>query len=226
MPYGGFWVKRDIEVPEQEINKYYREAVKKNLSDIPRNREKALTLFKGLAKEYIDSPLSPFYVEMAYFLEKMVEEDRAWKEPADVSKLSLDEQINYYIYKLRDDPCPYSLPFFQPLRGGRVRILDHGNASVKLVEIGAPALPVLEKLLEDRRPIRHGHFVEYGGIETASNEIEIIESPDDRFEAAIIRQITGLSLRFYRYRDAAREIIKAIKAKPEKPPEKSGEKKE
>jgi len=119
------------------------------------NRAKAAERFAEFAQKYPMSRWTPDAQELVSLLKKMVEEDKNWKEPEDISKLSINEQISYRVYKLRDvnlwEPSTPGHTFFLSSQWlGR----DIRNAAWELYKIGEPAIPILIGLLNDRRPTR------------------------------------------------------------------------
>lgn len=89
---------------------------------------------------------------LGQMLASMAAEDMQFREPEDVSALSIQEQIDYYIYKLRDLA---ERELFIPgscnvIRDSRMS----DSAAVALRKIGKPAVTKLIELLEDRQPTR------------------------------------------------------------------------
>lgn len=89
---------------------------------------------------------------LGQMLASMAAEDMQFREPEDVNALSVQEQIDYYIYKLRDLA---ERELFVP---GSCNVIRDSHmpdsAAVALRTIGKPAVPALIELLEDRRPTR------------------------------------------------------------------------
>jgi len=123
------------------------------------DRAKAADMFAEIVQKYPNSEYANKSQELVNLLRKMVEEGKNWKEPEDISKLSMDEQIAYWVYKLRD------VNFQTCLSPGYTRFLDQEShprarkdgfkhAGWELLEIGKPAIPTLINLLNDRRPTR------------------------------------------------------------------------
>lgn len=114
------------------------------------NRALAAQRFEEVARRYPDSPYAADSRELAAHLRDMVKEDHRWREPRHVHRLPLVDQIEYYVYHLRD---VHGVQNCQP---GTCSVLfwSHDNAAVRLREIGLPAIPRLINLLHDRRPIR------------------------------------------------------------------------
>lgn len=168
------------------------------INNILKDRGKACALFERLTQQYPNSHYAPFYHETVTLLKQMINEDKNWKEPQDISKLSLEDKINYYIYELRNtDSCKakgtdryvnfvYQYPEDSPIK--------------KLIEIGEPAIPFLKKLYNDKRPIM--------GISTGVPRIQELLKPNDTIGKD---EYPTLPSYIYRYQDAAKEIITAIK---------------
>ena len=119
------------------------------------DRPAAARRFRWVADQYPRSTFGRQSKELSELLATMVQEDQAWKEPADNSKLTVEEQITYNVYKLREVTC------YQIMQPGMCSVLEpfgqkEGtyNAAIELRKIGPPAVPRLTKLLEDRRPTR------------------------------------------------------------------------
>jgi hypothetical protein len=128
------------------------------------DRAKAAEYFRAVVVNHSQSVYFAESRELADLLEKMIQEDVIWKEPADRDKLSLTEKIAYNVYHLRNVNC------HQTCNPGRCSVFcqlvsnelakETGlpgpvyNAAIELREIGVPAIPALIGLLSDRRPLR------------------------------------------------------------------------
>ncbi|MCP3677978.1 MAG: HEAT repeat domain-containing protein [Deltaproteobacteria bacterium] len=119
------------------------------------DRSEVAKAFRKLVSTYPDSYYAEDSRELTGLLMKMVDEDKAWNEPADHEHMSVQEKIKYNIYRLRDVACRQ---FSQP---GMCNVLSsfgaetgEYNAAIELSKIGRPAIPALIALLGDRRPIR------------------------------------------------------------------------
>lgn len=175
------------------------------LDNTPKNREKSLFLFNELLQKYPDSLYAPVYREIIPLLQRMVEEDKNWKEPKNIMNLTIEERINYYIYKLRDITEEERKK--SPRELGYVYQYPQNSAPLKLIEIGELVIPCLKKLLNDRRPIMSiSPRMILRGIEWWDESSQ---------QWLILKGYKGLPKDFYRYQDAAREIIEVIKATKE-----------
>lgn len=113
-------------------------------------RSMAATRFEEIVHLYPNSAYAADSRELAARLRDMVKEEGRWREPWDVRSLPLVDQIEYYVYHLRD------------VHGGQLdspgmcSVLEWSddNAAARLRDIGRPAIPRLINLLHDRRPIR------------------------------------------------------------------------
>ncbi len=118
------------------------------------NRKIAARQFEDAERLFPNSEYKSDSIELANLLNKMVSEDRVWREPADPDQLSLQERIKYNIHHLRDVNC------YQVMQPGMCHVLsDFGsqgddNAAMELHRIGEPTIPHLIDLLADRRPLR------------------------------------------------------------------------
>lgn len=116
-----------------------------------KDRKKTARLLKRVFLEYPET----FYVnqskELSGLLTQMIKEDNNWKEPKDITQLSINEKINYHIYHLRD------IASYQPGNASINSVFytnkNEYNAALSLKEIGNPAIPFLIDLLDDRRPL-------------------------------------------------------------------------
>jgi hypothetical protein len=118
------------------------------------DRKTAAKLFREVATKYADTYYAKDSRELADQLDKMIEEDRIWKEPKDVQSLSKPELIAYHIYHLRDVVAhQWSQPGYCHVLSG---FLDDkkSNSAKGLRGLGEAAIPALLDLLDDRRPIR------------------------------------------------------------------------
>lgn len=205
---------------DEECKKYLKIAPLKGVE----TRKRAANLFEKLAQKYPASHTPVDFRELAYYLKIMAREDEAWQEPLDVSKLSLDEQINYYIYKLRDaggSECHVGSGGYSIFKGGKVvrkwkaidkpAIFKGGEVAHKLVAIGEPAILALADLITDRRPIAIHSSRGSSGMKIAT----IIYPSGEK--------VYFLPNLIYRYQNATKEIIKAIKSRVQKTKEKSEE---
>lgn len=130
------------------------------------DRPQASKLFQMVVSQFPDSIYCDQCKKWSSELSRMIEEDQKWVEPEDVKLLSLQAQIQYYIYHIRNINL-YKFGYPSKLN------LIEGSAE-ELVEIGRPAIPFLIDLLDDsrltrtvdyNRPFskRHG-IVEYGDV--------------------------------------------------------------
>jgi len=151
------------------------------------DRAKAADMFAEIARKYPELKYGQESQELSDFLRKMVEEDKVWREPEDISKLTVDERISYWVYKLRDvnlvTPAkPSSTHFLDWASDPRLRKDGFKHAGWQLLEIGKPTVPVLIRLLNDRKPTRTVGYTRF----------------------------TYLSRTIQRYQDAALEILEKI----------------
>ncbi len=144
------------------------------------DRAEAAKRYLAVAKRYSDTDRGKMSLELAKLLEKMVEEDKQFREPKDITAQSEKERIDYYVYKLRD---LVEQEFFTP---GNCNILWHPrtpeSAALTLREIGKPAVPALIELLEDRRPTRSVTIAMNGGVvlRYCDAALQIIEAIADK----------------------------------------------
>src|SRR5262245_61480806 len=69
------------------------------------DRARAARLFRVVVGRHPECKYAPDSRELAEFLDKMAEEDRAWKEPLDRDKLQEAKWIQYNVHHLRDVTC-------------------------------------------------------------------------------------------------------------------------
>ncbi|MHC4332320.1 MAG: hypothetical protein ACYSUV_01045 [Planctomycetota bacterium] len=173
-------------------------------------REEAAARFRAIAEQVAGSRQGETADELARLLEEMVEEDRQFQKPEDLSALSEGQLIDYYVYKLRD------VAAVQHVHRGKCFVLYYNrpwlgekgeNAALKLRKIGKPAVPRLIELLDDRRPTRSmggssgsgEHLLRYGDV-----ALQVIEAIAGREFGASLEQ-KGLYL--VDSRPAARQAI-------------------
>ena len=94
--------------------------------------------------------------ELASRLDEEAKEDAAWVEPASPATLSPDARTAWLVHHLRDATGTY-LPFdgyttFLPRRGPDAS--PAAGVVAELLAAGRASLPLLLRLLEDRRPVR------------------------------------------------------------------------
>lgn len=202
------------------------------------NRLQAAELFDKLtemSKQYSDAniyfSLHQLYVPMSQEysknLRKMSEEDKNWKAPENILKLSKDEQIAVYVYRLRDiaDYQITKTDFFKDRsrqyycdNTDEIKKLpaERKNAITCLAEFGYKAIPTLLTLLDDRRPTRSimfwnnhlssgYHLVCYGDI---AQDVLYIVLPKELREKWFLCYGT-FSSEFYKNREKAIDEIKA-----------------
>jgi hypothetical protein len=118
------------------------------------NRPLAAERFRKVTTMYSGTYYAEESRELADLLDEMVKEDRAWREPKDLSALSQSELIAYHIHHLRDVVAhQFSQPGYCNVLSSFLRE-EEGNAAKELRSLGQAAVPALLELLEDRRPIR------------------------------------------------------------------------
>lgn len=152
------------------------------------NRKEAARLFRRVSTEYGNTYYADQCRELAELLDRMVIEDLNYKRPKNVEGLDAKARIEFHIHNLRD------VVAYQISQPGYCHVLNSFskpsekkyNAAIELRKIGAPAIPYLMELLEDRRPIRSvGYWRHF------------------RPDRTVLR-----------YQDAAIQIIDAIRSKP------------
>jgi ankyrin repeat protein/beta-lactamase regulating signal transducer with metallopeptidase domain len=156
-------------------------------------RAEAAARFRAIAEQAAGSREGETAGELAVLLEEMVEEDRVFKEPEDLSALSEGQLIDYYVHKLRD------VAAVQHAYPGKCFVLYYNklwlgekddNAALKLRKIGKAAMPRLIELLDDRRPTRSmggseasgEHLLRYGDV-----ALQVIEAIAGREFGANLR---------------------------------------
>ncbi len=119
------------------------------------DRKHAAELFKEVGDKYPKSRYAKDSIELGVLLGKMLEEDERWAEVPRPDALPFDQRVAYFLYHLRDVECyQYSDPGMCVMLGEFGRKPGETNAAMKLKELGAPVIPTLIALLEDRRPTR------------------------------------------------------------------------
>ena len=125
------------------------------------SREAVARRFRSIAERYPDLKGAETTRQLAALLERMAEEDRAFREPKDPAKLSEKERIRYLVYKLRDVA---ETGAFVP---GKCRVLSHprtyNSPAVALRQMGKAAVPALIDLMTDDRPTRSNDLLSNGG---------------------------------------------------------------
>lgn len=121
-----------------------------------------------MADRFPESDYAEDSRELAGLLRRMVEEDRAWKEPAEPLELGPEERIRYLIHHLRDLDCyQRSQPGMCDVLSGCGPFGERPNPAVELVKLGEAAVPALLEMLEDRRPTRSvGYWRDFGKSRT------------------------------------------------------------
>lgn len=131
--------------------------------------------FTVIGQEYEMTRQGRTSAELGHLLTQMVLEDQTFVEPKDIQGLPLHQQIDYYVFKLRDVTAQ---EMFIP---GKCRVLDHArtsdNPAQALREMGKAAVPALIQLLQDRRPTRSVSDPRNGGVVLRNCDValEIIE---------------------------------------------------
>jgi hypothetical protein len=119
------------------------------------NRRLAAERFREIVAKYAKTVYASDAKELADLLDKMVEEDRAWKEPDDVASLTVAARIEYDVYHLRDVVAhQWSQPGYCHVLAGGLLGDDGPNAAKNLRDLREASIPALLDLLDDRRPIR------------------------------------------------------------------------
>jgi HEAT repeat protein len=119
------------------------------------DRPLAAKRFREVATKYAGTVYAANSQELADNLDKMIEEDRQWKEPKDISALTQPEKIGYHVYHLRDVVAhQWGQPGNCNVLSGLSFDKEPQNSAKALLEIGEPAIPALLDLLDDQRPIR------------------------------------------------------------------------
>lgn len=119
------------------------------------DRAKAARMFREVVRAYPRSDHAIGAEEIAGFLERMIDEDKAWKEPGDPTTLPLKDKLDYNLYHLRNVNCyQFSQPGICDVLADSGRNKASYNAAKELRALGEPAIPALLALLEDRRPMR------------------------------------------------------------------------
>ncbi|MBN1972873.1 MAG: M48 family metalloprotease [Sedimentisphaerales bacterium] len=137
------------------------------------NRAKLAQIFLTIGAKHPKTDECKTATELGHLLEKMAQEDKNFVEPKDVQKLSSQEKIDYYIYKLRD------ISKQSIFTGEKIHVLrEADNSAVTLREMGKDVVPAMISLLEDRRPTRTASDPFTGGVILRYCDIalEIIES--------------------------------------------------
>jgi len=148
------------------------------------DRARAAKLFRDVAESFPGSDFAEDSRELVGLLEKMAEEDRAWKEPADAGNADPGEKIRVLLHRLRDVECyQRSQPGYCDLLAGCGRLGDGPNPAVELAKMGEAAVPALLDLLEDRRPTRSvGYWRDFGKTRTVL-----------RYQDVAVRILSGLA---------------------------------
>jgi len=114
------------------------------------NRRVAAGKFDAVATHFAGSQFANVSVELCQILKRMAVEDSRRHIPANVANLSLNQQIDFHIFNLRNVSTYQS---GWPMRWS-VLFTTKPNSATELVRIGEPAVPALIALLRDRRPTR------------------------------------------------------------------------
>lgn len=144
------------------------------------DRVEAAKRYLAVAERYSNAAWGKMSRELAELLENMAEEDGRFREPEDITKVSVQGRIGYYVYKLRDVA---EQEFITP---GNCNVIRYtrtpDSAAVALRGISKPAVPVLIELLEDRRPTRSVAHAHNGGalLRYCDAALQIIEAIADQ----------------------------------------------
>ncbi len=152
------------------------------------DRKTAAQVFRRVATEYSDTYYAGQALELADQLDRMVMEDEQFKQPGSLNRLTTEQKIAIHIHNLRDvEAHQYSQPGYCSVFNLFSLSRDRKpTAAEELLKIGSPAVPHLQKLLDDRRPIRGvGYWRDFHPTRTV-----------------------------LRYQDAAIQIISAIQQQP------------
>ncbi|MHC4199063.1 MAG: hypothetical protein ACYSU0_03665, partial [Planctomycetota bacterium] len=155
------------------------------------DRPEAARLFRTVFAEHPMSYYAEDSRELAGLLDKMIEEDRAWKEPEDIEKLNLEEKVRYNVHRLRDVACyQTSQPGMCDVTSDWAQKEGTYNAAIELLKIGEPAIPALIEVLDDRRPTRSvGHWRHFWPTHTVLRcQDAAIQVLDELLPAALYRR--------------------------------------
>lgn len=142
----------DIKILENSIESKSWHLFDSAISILQENEDRvnASLLFKEVYLKYPETFYANQSKELSELLTKMINEDNNWKEPKNINKLPIDEQIKYHIYQIRN------ISSYQDGNGIVWSIFNTNeneyNAAKSLEKIGKPAIPYLINLLNDRRP--------------------------------------------------------------------------
>ncbi|MCH7557642.1 MAG: HEAT repeat domain-containing protein [Planctomycetes bacterium] len=140
------------------------------------NRAELARRFSSIGWRYAITRKGRICIELGILLARMVEKDKSFTEPVDLQSLPTDEQINYYIFKLRDvAEQEMSVP-------GKCRVLFYpktpNSPAVALRNMGRAVIPAMISLLDDHRPTRSVGVPGNGGVVLRYCDValEIIEA--------------------------------------------------
>jgi hypothetical protein len=171
--------------------------------------QEILMLLQELIKQYPDSPHFQHYQETFKLIIQMQEEDDKFNSKYNVSRsgmsgidvhyfrdsgepIPIDEQIDCYIYCLRNSffikTKRYQIELDEGIPGRMIPSFEPFLSGAKLLNIGIPAVPSLLNILDDRRPI-----------------------------IAVDDNVETIPAVFYRYQDAAVEILQRMFIKAKQP---------
>ncbi len=140
------------------------------------NRAELSRRFSSIGRRYTITRNGRLCAELGTLLADMAEEDKIFNEPEDVQSLPTKEQINYYIFKLRDvAEQERSIP-------GKCSVLSYpetpNSPAVALKNMGRAVVPAMISLLDNRRPTRSVGQPENGAVVLRYCDValEIIEA--------------------------------------------------
>ncbi len=173
-----------------------------------RDRAKLAKTFLTIGSKYLQTTHCQTAIELGDLLQSMAKEEQSFIEPEDIQQLSVQEKIDYFIFKLRDvAEQETSIP-------GKCKVLFYpktpNSAAVALKEMGTIVIPAMISHLEDRRPTRSVGLQRNGGVVLRNCDValEIIESIAGRkFDFRTARG-TYLSTASERLRDRIIEDVK------------------
>jgi hypothetical protein len=140
------------------------------------NRAELARRFSSIGRRYAITRKGRICAELGILLARMVQKDKTFTEPADLQSLTVNEQINYYVFKLRDvAEQEASIP-------GKCRVLFYpktpDSPAVALRNMGRAVIPPMISLLDDHRPTRSVGQPPNGGVVLRYCDValEIIEA--------------------------------------------------